>query len=152
MRAVHSTVVGRRAVRLCRANDGASLRRLPGLQLDASPVASPTEPATQSSDVGMLGGHVLATRGSRSCAACSWGYQPTQGPQHCLRQVRSGETRERRLPLLGTATAYPARCQAKQNAAIRQGFLDSPCLSGLEDLFLAMSSAHDHRCIEHANS
>ena len=58
--------------------------------------------------------------------------------------MRSGETCERRLPLLGAATASPGRSQAKQNLAI---LLDSPHLNGLEDLFLATSSAHDHRPI-----
>ena len=80
MRTVHSTVLLRRAVRLWRTNDGGILRRFIGYQPDGSsetaacPVglkslaASNTQPATQSSHVGMLDANLLATRGTRSCA------------------------------------------------------------------------------------
>ena len=142
VQAVHLTVHRRRAVRLWRTNDGGCLRRFPGLQPDGTSglAASHTQPATQSSDVGVLGGHLLATRGTRSCAD---GTVRTPG----FKTMRSGETCERRLPLLGTAAASPGKSQTKQHAAIRRRERPGLPMPEWEDLFLAMSNTHDHRPI-----
>ena len=74
------------------------------------------------SDVGMPGGHLLATRGTRSCTA---GTVRAPGAIRIFTAlnsagnttIRSGETFDRRLPLLDAATASPIKSQAKQNPA-----------------------------------
>ena len=73
----------------------------------------------------MLGGHLLATLGARSCAdgtvrapgVISLFHAPNSAAD---KTMRCGGSRERRLPLLGTATASPGRSQAMQNAKRRR--------------------------------
>ena len=66
-------------MRMWKTNDGGALRRLPHTQPNGSleTTAFPSglenlavchsQPATQSSDVGIMDNHLLATRGTRSC-------------------------------------------------------------------------------------
>ena len=59
--------------------------------------------------------------------------------------MRSGETCDKRLRLLGNATASPGRSQAKQNPTTRRGLplgLPVPEWDG-RSLFLALSGVHD---------
>ena len=87
--------------------------------------ASHTQPAMESSDGRMLGGQLLATRGTRSYADRT---ASTSGVISLFKglnsagdkTIRSGETCERVVPLLGTAAASPGRSQAKQSAAMRR--------------------------------
>ena len=118
-------------MRLWRTNDGGSLRRLLGLQPDGSSkvtslAASHTKPATQSSDAGMLGGHVLATRGTRSCA------DGTVRASVVISLFEPLELATRRCDLVKLAKGgsrfwallqHPGRSQAKQHPTIQRGLL-----------------------------
>ena len=123
VRTFHSTVLGRRAVLGTQPYGSSETTAYPlGL---ASLAATHTQPATQSSDVGMLGGHVLATGATRSSAN---GTVRAPGVISLFKALgsavnttmRSGETCERRLPLLGAAKATPRKSQAKQNPTVRR--------------------------------
>ena len=74
--------------------------------------------------LGVLGGHLLATRGARLCADGSVrsgvislfeALDPAGN-----KTLRSGETCENGLPFLGSATASPRRSQAQRNPSIRR--------------------------------
>ena len=107
-----------------------------------------TQPA-KSSDAGVLGGHLLATRGARSradgCVRASGVISLFEALDPAgNKTLRSGESCERRLPFLGTAYSIPKKKPGPANPS-NTTILDTPNLNGLEDLFLAMSSAHGHR-------
>ena len=111
--------------------------RLPAYPLGPESLGkSHTQPATQSPDAGMLGGHLLATRGARSGAD---GAVRALGIVSLFKAVdtagnktlRSGKTFEWRLP--------PG--PAKPSDATRAAPLDSPPER------IAMSGVHDHRPI-----
>ena len=62
--------------------------------------------------------------------------------------MRSGETCERRLPLFWALLQHPQEARPSKAQRYDEGcLLHFSYLSGLEDLFLAMSSAHDQRPI-----
>ena len=70
--------------------------------------------ATSHAQPAMLGGHLLATRGARSCADGSVRASRFISLFEALdpagnKTLRSGETCERRLPFLGTAAVFPMK-------------------------------------------
>ena len=99
--------------------------------------------------LGCWAGHLLATRGKRSCADGTVRASGAISPFKALgsagnKTMRSGETCERRLPVQHPQEeARPSKTQRYDEGYL----LDSPYLNGLEDLLLAMSGVHDHRPI-----
>ena len=95
--------------------------------------------ATSHAQPAMLGGHLLATRGARSCAGGSVRASRLISLFEALdpagsKTLRSGETCERRLPFLGTAAVSPKK---KPGSAKTQRYdegclVDSPYLNGLD--------------------
>ena len=115
--------------------------------------AAHTQQATQNSDGGMLGGHLLATHGTRSSAdgtVRALGLSAYSRPSTLLATRRCDLVKPAKGGSRLWALLQPHQEEARQSKTQRYDegcLLHSSYLSGLEDLYLAMSSAHDHQPI-----